>query len=104
MNHHLFEHKTGKGPDPNNKSAGVSITTNGSMRSIDAGQWNKMVDSDNPGLRHEFLMAFEESGCCCAESGWTPCHLTVHLDGDLVGGTPCYLKTHSYGEFVFDWA
>ena len=104
MKNYLSEHETVNGPDPNDKVAGVSITTNRSMRSIDAGQWNRMVDPDNPGLRHEMLLAFEESGCCCPESGWTPCHLTAHRDGNLIGGAPCYLKTHSYGEFVFDWA
>ena len=104
MNNYLSEHETVNGPDPNDKAAGVRITTNSSMRSIDAEQWNKMVDPDNPGLRHEMLLAFEESGCCCPESGWTPCHLTARLDGELIGGAPCYLKTHSYGEFVFDWA
>ena len=104
MNNYLSESQASKGLDPNDKAGEVSITTNRSMDSIDADQWNAMVDAENPGLRHEFLLAFEESGCCCPETGWTPCHLTVHLDGALIGGTPCYLKTHSYGEFVFDWA
>ena len=99
MNNYLSEHETVNGPDPNDKAAGVSITTNSSMRSIDAEQWNKMVDPDNPGLRHEMLLAFEESGCCCPESGWTPCHLTAQLDGDLIGGAPCYLKTQQKQNF-----
>ena len=104
MNNYLSESQASKGLDPNDKAGEVSIATNRSMDSIDADQWNAMIDAENPGLRHEFLLAFEESGCCCPETGWTPCHLTVHLDGALIGGTPCYLKTHSYGEFVFDWA
>ena len=104
MNNHRSEFRARKERNPNDKAVRVSITTNSSMRNIDADQWNAMVDPDNPGVRHEFLLAFEESGCCCPESGWTPCHLTVQLDGKLVGGTPCYLKTHSYGEFIFDWA
>ena len=65
MENYLSEHETVNGPDPNDKAARVSITTNRSMHSIDAGQWNMMVDPDNPGLRHEMLLAFEESGCCC---------------------------------------
>ncbi len=104
MDNHLSEFQGPDGLDPNDKAVRVSITTNSSMHNIDAEQWNVMVDADNPCLRHEFLLAFEESRCCCPETGWTPCHLTAHLDGAIIGGTPCYLKTHSYGEFVFDWA
>ena len=82
MDKYLSEFRTRKERDPNDKAVGVSITTNSSMRNIDADQWNAMVDPDNPAVRHEFLLAFEESGCCCPESvSYT--HLTLPTNREV---------------------
>ena len=61
----------------------------------------------NPFLAHAFLLALEESGSACAETGWLPRHLVLESpDGEIEGVMPCYLKAHSMGEYVFDhgWA
>jgi predicted N-acyltransferase len=72
---------------------------------IPADSWNRLHGTHYPFMRHEFLLALEESGCASVATGWSPCHLTVHNDQqELVGALPLYRKTNSFGEFVFDWA
>ncbi|MBT4806177.1 MAG: N-acetyltransferase, partial [Acidiferrobacteraceae bacterium] len=88
----------------NDKGLEAHITTHAAMDHIPRSQWNALVPEDAPSLRHEFLEALERSGSCTTATGWTPCHITVHIGDTLVGGAPCYLKHHSYGEFIFDWA
>lgn len=63
-----------------------------------------MLDARYPFLRHAFLSAAESSGSVCAETGWTPRHLTLRHAGELRAAMPLYEKNHSWGEFVFDWA
>ncbi len=77
-----------------------------SMTQADAGAWNRLVKDGYPFLRHEFLLALEQSGCASSQMGWTPQHLLVVQDQKLLALMPLYLKTHSRGEYVFDqpWA
>ncbi len=76
-----------------------------SIAEIDAGSWNALAGDRQPFLRHEFLLAFEESGCAVARTGWTPRHLVLEdARGAAIGAAPLYLKTHSRGEFVFDFS
>lgn len=64
-----------------------------------------MLPDQNPFVRHEFLLALEDSGCASPATGWHPCHLLCEDDqGLLIGVMPLYLKTNPYGEFVFDFA
>jgi predicted N-acyltransferase len=59
----------------------------------------------SPFLRHEFLLALEESGCATPRTGWSPLHLVIEDgSGRLQGALPLYRKTHSRGEFVFDFS
>jgi predicted N-acyltransferase len=57
-------------------------------------------------LRHEFLLALEESGCASrAPAGHRSMRRTRGLaTAALSGAMPLYRKTHSRGEFVFDFA
>jgi uncharacterized protein len=68
--------------------------------------WNRLAGHDYPFLRHEFMLALEESGSICAQTGWLPSHLLVMEEGELLAIMPLYLKQHSWGEYVFDqqWA
>ncbi len=71
----------------------------------DAAAWNGLTGTAEPFLRHEFLLALEESGCVSARSGWSPRHVLLEDgEGRLLGALPLYLKTHSRGEFVFDFS
>ncbi|WP_097458835.1 GNAT family N-acetyltransferase [Mangrovitalea sediminis] len=75
-----------------------------SLARIDADDWNALAGTDNPFVRHEFLLSLEESRCVSPQTGWTPHHLLLrNSDSDLVALAPTYLKTHSRGEYVFDW-
>jgi uncharacterized protein len=72
---------------------------------IDAASWNALAGTAQPFLRHEFLLALEESGCAAPRTGWTPRHLVLEdRDGRAVGAMPLYRKGHSRGEFVFDFS
>lgn len=55
-------------------------------------------------MRHEFLLALEQSGCVTARSGWRPQHAIVERGDTLLACMPLYLKAHSMGEYVFDWS
>jgi uncharacterized protein len=69
---------------------------------VDSEAWNKLVGDNYPFMRHEFLLALEESGCVSEKTGWQPMHLLVIDNNELLAGIPLYLKTHSRGEYVFD--
>jgi len=75
------------------------------IRDINADQWNDLA-GDHPLVRHEFLLALDETGCASARTGWAPHYLAMHRDGRLAAAMPLYLKSHSRGEYVFDagWA
>lgn len=77
------------------------------LAAVPSEEWNALDLGDNPFVRHEFLLALEETGCIGDGTGWVPQHLALYDDahgGRLIGAVPLYLKTHSYGEYVFDWA
>lgn len=78
-----------------------------SLASVPAATWNALAGEAYPFLRHEFLLALEQSGCTNADSGWQPLHALLERERDgrtqVCGLLPLYLKTHSMGEYVFDW-
>jgi len=87
------------------RSKTVRVTVNDAIDEIAADEWNSLVDSDCPFLRHEFLLAAEQSGSVSPESGWIPRHLTCFDESNkLRAALVLYEKNHSWGEFVFDWA
>jgi len=75
-----------------------------SIAQIDAHSWNALAGSAQPFLRHEFLLAMEESGCAAPRAGWTPQHLIIDEGGRPAAAMPLYRKAHSRGEFVFDFS
>ena len=75
-----------------------------SIAEIDAAQWNALAGGRQPFLRHEFLLALEQTRCVCAAGGWQPQHLLLSEGGAAVAAMPLYVKSHSRGEFVFDFA
>ncbi len=77
-----------------------------SMTQVDCEDLNRLAGVAYPFLRHEFLLALEQSGSVCKQTGWTPAHLLVLDKNELVAFMPLYLKSHSWGEYVFDhqWA
>lgn len=77
------------------------------LESISAAEWNALLpDSGYPFLRHDLLLALEQSGSVSRATGWQPQHWTVWQGGKLVAALPLYQKFHSRGEYVFDfqWA
>ena len=76
-----------------------------SIAQIDARSWNALAGSAQPFLRHEFLLALEQSGCAAARTGWTPRHLIIEdAEGVPAAAMPLFRKAHSRGEFVFDFS
>lgn len=77
------------------------------INQVSAAQWDSLLESDYPFLRHAYLHALESSGSVTERQGWTPAHLLVEdAQGRLLAALPLYRKMHSYGEYVFDfqWA
>ncbi len=76
-----------------------------SISRIDAARWNALAGATHPFVRHEFLLALEQSGCAAPRTGWVPNHLVVEdANGAMVAAMPLFLKGHSRGEFVFDFS
>ena len=76
-----------------------------SIAHIDARSWNALAGPGQPFLRHEFLLALEQSGCATARTGWAPQHLIIEdAQGVPVAAMPLFRKAHSRGEFVFDFS
>lgn len=77
-----------------------------SMTKVSTVCWNNLVQNKDPFLRHEFLLALEQSGSVNADTGWQVYHLLVFEKDELIAAMPLYLKNHSRGEYVFDqqWA
>jgi hypothetical protein len=76
-----------------------------SIAQIDAQRWNALAGAAQPFLRHEFLLALEQSGCAAPRTGWTPKHLLLEdANGVALAAMPLFRKSHSRGEFVFDFA
>jgi len=77
-----------------------------SMTQVNANAWNSIAGNAYPFLRHEFLLALEQSGSVCESSGWLAGHLVLINEEQMLGFMPMYLKYHSWGEYVFDqpWA
>ena len=82
----------------------MQLTVHDAIADIPADQWNALAGDDYPFLSHEFLVAAEQTGCASGSSGWTPRHVTLSNEGEVLGAMPLYEKDHSWGEFVFDWA
>jgi uncharacterized protein len=76
-----------------------------SIAQINPRDWNALAGNSQPFLRHEFLLALEESGCAAPRTGWEPKHLIIEdSSGKAVAAMPLFRKGHSRGEFVFDFA
>jgi predicted N-acyltransferase len=76
-----------------------------SIADIDAASWNALAGGGQPFLRHEFLLAMEQSGCAVARTGWAARHVVIDdAKGKTLAAMPLYRKAHSRGEFVFDFS
>lgn len=88
----------------------MHIVVHERLNEIDAADWNRLIDDNNPFLKHEFLHGLEATQCVCEEKGWRPHHIALYSrkesDGleQLLAAMPCYVKDHSYGEYIFDWS
>ena len=82
----------------------MRLTVHDAIADIAPDAWNDLAGDDYPFLRHEFLLAAEQTGCVSEDAGWAPRHLVLERGGKPVGAMPLYQKEHSWGEFVFDWA
>ncbi len=83
------------------------IRVHASPASVDAAAWNELLEiqsAPTPFMRHEYLLAMDESGSATAETGWAPQFITIEDGRGLQAACALYLKSHSYGEYVFDWS
>jgi predicted N-acyltransferase len=82
----------------------MRLTVHDAIDDIAPDAWNALAGDGYPFLRHEFLLAAEQTGCVSEDAGWAPRHLTFEREDRILGAMPLYQKEHSWGEFVFDWA
>ena len=82
----------------------MRLTVHEAIADIAADAWNRLAGGDYPFLKHEFLLAAEQTGCVSPDAGWAPRHLTLEREGRVIAAMPLYEKHHSWGEFVFDWS
>jgi predicted N-acyltransferase len=78
--------------------------------------WQRLLNTDNPFLRFEFLAALEDNQCIdsvnqsiAVNSGWIPNYAVLETPdakngkSKILAIAPIFQKRHSYGEYVFDW-
>ena len=82
----------------------MEIAVLDNLLAVEHQAWNRLVKSNNPFLKHEFLSALETHDCVGLSCGWQPQHIVIYDGERLVGASPLYIKHHSHGEFVFDWS
>ena len=75
-----------------------------SVAAIDADRWNALVEPGNPFMRHEFLLALEETGCIGSSLAWQPKFVIASEAGNYLGAIAAFARSDSYGEYIFDWA
>ncbi|AFM13338.1 GNAT family N-acetyltransferase [Turneriella parva] len=75
-----------------------------SIAAIDAEKWNALVEPGNPFMRHEFLLALEETGCIGPNLPWQPRFVVANQGDAYLGAVAAFERSDSYGEYIFDWA
>ena len=78
----------------------LSITILPTIEAVTASQWDSLVDTDQPFLRHGFLHALEASGSVSMATGWEPCHLSVWQGEQLVAAMPMYRHRRAKSEHL----
>ena len=92
---------------PEDNTNALQLEVRDSLADVTTQSWNDLNVLQNPFLRHEFLVALEQSGCLGETTGWFPRYFLLWNkddDTELIAAVPCFVKTNSYGEFVFDFA
>jgi predicted N-acyltransferase len=82
----------------------VNLQVIDSVAAIDAVRWNALVEPGNPFMRHEFLIALEETACIGAGLAWQPKFIVASEGQDYRGAVAAFERSDSYGEYIFDWA
>ena len=82
----------------------MKITFLDSIQEVSKDEWERVLNSDYPFLKYDFLKTLEITKCVSPEQGWTPLHLVVSSDEEILALMPLYIKTDSQGEFIFDWS
>ena len=72
-----------------------------SIEAVDADAWDRLAGPASFG-RHGWLAALEVGGVTVPERGWTPAHVVLEDNGELVAAVPLWVREDSYGEFVWD--
>lgn len=75
-----------------------------SVAAIDPQKWNLLVEPGNPFMRHEFLLALEETGCIGPNLPWQPRFIVAANGDEYRGAVAAFERSDSYGEYIFDWA
>lgn len=99
----LFRHPARKGSSDNldccNDPLGgkaIEFELHQSIDSIPAEEWNSFLGpTSSPFMEYSWLLCLEKSRCASPETGWSPQHVSVKLNGKVVAYVPLYCKGHS---------
>lgn len=75
-----------------------------SIEKINKDDWDTVLKNQYPFLKYDFLRALEITKCVSPEQGWSPLHVVVSENKQIIAVMPLYIKTDSQGEFIFDWS
>ncbi len=71
-----------------------------SIAQVDAASWNAWPATAQPFLRHEFLLALEESGCAVPRTGWTARHLVIDDAAGPPAGRPALVSQGAFARRI----
>jgi len=83
----------------------LTVRVHRSMSELPRQAWNELTSSvPSPVFDWSWLHLLETAGGLNDEHGWTPLHLALWRNSELVAAAPLYGRGHSWGDFVYDFA
>ena len=73
----------------------MKITFLDSIQEVSKDEWERVLNSDYPFLKYDFLKTLEITKCVSPEQGWTPLHLVVSSDEEILAPVSyTHLRAH----------
>jgi len=79
----------------------ATTTVATSWSQVDPTAWNALVGDGSPFLAHAYLLALEETGAACPQTGWHPRPILRWSGARLIGGAPAWIVDHTDGQYVW---
>jgi uncharacterized protein len=80
----------------------LETTLHTTFSTIDPAEWDALVPTGSPFVRHAYLWALEASGSAAPGTGWRPAPIVVHRNARPVAAAPAWVVEHDRGQFVWE--